>query len=326
MIDKLLTEKYRPKTFEDIILLPRIREIFKTGIKNNYIFHGLYGSGKTSLAKILVGHYSKDKAYLYLNSSYYTSIDTLRGKVDSFCSNVYMGFDLDEDIKKDDMKYVVLDEFERTSMQYQDALKVYIEEYSAKNVRFIFITNHLNKISDGIKKSRMKPVDFNCTGPEEEKYLKTEIYKRVFNVIAPAENFTIAKEDLISIINRLFPDFRAVINEVDEFRRIGTTSLSTGNTNFKTTKELYNLIFDKSKDAEYVFHFLMNSFGPDKMDVMIHMFETPFIKYAILENKSMLDKMFKVANIITRNMPLLESKTDPIIIGLNVIGEIRDLF
>ena len=60
----LLWEKYRPKKIEDMILPQRILKHFENGISKNYIFHGEYGTGKTSLARILIGKYSKDKACL----------------------------------------------------------------------------------------------------------------------------------------------------------------------------------------------------------------------------------------------------------------------
>ena len=104
----LLSEKYRPKTLEEIILLPRIRKTFENGLNQNVILYGHYGTGKTTLARILIGKYTKDKPYLELNSSFYTSIDVLRGKVDDFCSNIYMGFDLKSNISKDETKYVFL--------------------------------------------------------------------------------------------------------------------------------------------------------------------------------------------------------------------------
>ncbi len=81
----LLWEKWRPKNMEDVILLPRIRKHFENGVNQNYIFYGNYGTGKTSLARILIGKYSKDKPYLEINSSLYTSIDVLRTEIEDFC-------------------------------------------------------------------------------------------------------------------------------------------------------------------------------------------------------------------------------------------------
>jgi DNA polymerase III delta prime subunit len=321
----LLSEKWRPKTMEDIILLPRIRKIFENGITQNVILYGHYGTGKTTLARILIGKYSKDKPFLEINSSFYTSIDVLRTKIDDFCSKVYMGLDFDTEIKYDSIKYVFLDEFERTSTQYQDALKAYIEEYSAKNVRFIFNTNHINKISDGIK-SRLMTVNFDCQGAEEEKFLKTSFYKRIMDVIVPSEKIEIKKEELVKIINKGFPDFRSIMNELQHFKENGQLSSGASNINSKLRNDLYQIIYDKSKTYEDIYHFLMQNFGPEKIDEMMSLFGSEFIKWSFNERRENIDKLFKVNYIIAENYKLLETSTDPIIIGMTVIGKIRDLF
>ena len=185
----LLWEKWRPKTIDDIILLPRIRKELESGVNQHYIFHGHYGTGKTSLARILIGRYSKETPYLELNCSMDTSIDVLRTEIDNFCKFTPM-MDTNSDIK-----YVFLDEFERVSANFQDAFKAFIERYN-RNVRFIITTNHINKISDGLK-SRIKQIGFDCQGVEEEKYLKQEIYKKITNEILPKEESEIPKEDLV---------------------------------------------------------------------------------------------------------------------------------
>ena len=167
----LLLEKWRPKSIEDIVLLPRIRKNFENGINGNYIFYGHYGTGKTSLARILIGKYTKDKPFLELNSSLFTSIDVLRTQIEDFCKYTPM-METDSDIK-----YIFLDEFERVSSQFQDAFKAFIEKYN-RNVRFIITTNHINKISDGIK-SRIPQINFDCIDVEEERFLKQEIFKRI---------------------------------------------------------------------------------------------------------------------------------------------------
>lgn len=321
----LLSEKWRPKTIQDVILLPRIRKIFENGLNQNVILYGHFGTGKTTIARILIGKYLKNTPHIELNSSFYTSIDTLRNKIDDFCSKVYMGFDMNVETTKDTIKYVFLDEFERTSTQYQDALKAYIEEFSSKNVRFILTTNHINKVSPGIR-SRLIEVNFDCQSPDEEKYLKTEIYKKISGVIAPEEGFEISKEELIKIINKKFPDFRAIMIDVDNFRQTGTTNISGTTIDLKLRNELYNLVFDKSKTYEDVYHFLMNNFGPEKIDEMINLFSRPFIEWSLSDKKSNIEKLFQVNYIITEHTKLLETNTDPIVLGMTVIGKIRDIF
>ena len=228
----LLWERWRPKKIEDIILLPRIRKQFESGVGQHYIFHGHYGTGKTSLARILIGKYSKETPFLELNCSMDTSIDVLREEIQNFCRFTPM-FESSSDVK-----YVFLDEFERVSAQFQDAFKAFIEKYNS-SVRFIITTNHINKISDGLK-SRIKTICFDCADLEEEKYLKTEIYKKIKNEILPKEGGDISKESLIHIINKKFPDFRNILVELQDYLQTGEVGSGTGNVSSKTKLELYD--------------------------------------------------------------------------------------
>lgn len=320
----LLSERWRPKKLDEIILLPRIREIFKNGLSQNVILYGHFGTGKTTLARILIGKYLKNTPHIEINSSFYTSIDTLRSKIDDFCSKVYMGFDLDEPIERDSIKYVFLDEFERTSTQYQDALKAYIEEYSAKNVRFIFTTNHINKVSAGIR-SRLVEVNFDCQGIEEEKYLKTEIAKKIIKEIAPKENFQIPKEEVVKIINKKFPDFRAILTELDNFRLTGSALENTSTTNLKLKSDLYELIFNQNVTFDTIYHFLMNNFGPEKIDEVFILLGKQFIDFVINHKNQCIEKLFDVSYIITDYSKNLENCQDPIILGITVIGKVREV-
>lgn len=313
----LLWEKYRPTKMEDIILLPRIRKYFENGINQNFIFYGNYGTGKTSLARILIGKYTKDKPYLELNSSLYTSIDILRSEIEDFCKTKPM-MESDSDIK-----YIFLDEFERVSAQFQDAFKAFIEKYKT-NIRFIITTNHINKISDGIK-SRIPQINFDCLNIEEEKYLKQEIYKRINNIILPNEDKIISKEDLILIINKKFPDFRSIIVEIQNYIETGDFSDISSNVSNSIKKDLYNCIYDKNLDYEQIYHFLMDNFGPEKIDVLIKLLGKSFIDWSI-SNKKNIEKLFECNYIIADYSSKLDSNTtDPIVLGMAIIGKFRDL-
>lgn len=311
----LLWEKWRPKTIDDIILLPRIRKELENGVNQHYIFHGHYGTGKTSLARILIGRYSKETPYLELNCSMDTSIDVLRTEIDNFCKFTPM-MDTNSDIK-----YVFLDEFERVSGNFQDAFKAFIERYN-KNVRFIITTNHINKISDGLK-SRIKQIGFDCQNVEEERFLKQEIYKKIINEVLPKEEAEIPKEDLINIITKKFPDFRSTLVEVQSYLDTGAISDGTGNVSNKVKLELYNTLYE-DLDFEKTYHFLMSNFGAEKIDVMIKLLGKPFIDWSISESKN-VDKLFDCNFIIADYSSKLETNTDPIILGLTIIGKFRDI-
>ena len=312
----LLWEKWRPKTIDDIILLPRIRKELESGVNQHYIFHGHYGTGKTSLARILIGKYSKETPYLELNCSMDTSIDVLRTEIDNFCKFTPM-MDTNSDIK-----YVFLDEFERVSGNFQDAFKAFIERYN-KNVRFIITTNHINKISDGLK-SRIKQIGFDCQNIEEERFLKQEIYKKIINEVLPKEEAEIPKEDLINIITKKFPDFRSVLVEVQSYLETGSISDGTGNVSNKVKLELYNTLYE-DLDFEKTYHFLMSNFGAEKIDVMIRLLGKPFIDWCITEKRESVNKLFETAYIIADYSSKLEGATDPLILGITIIGKFRDI-
>jgi DNA polymerase III delta prime subunit len=313
----LLWEKWRPKNLDDLILLPRIQNHFKDGVNQNFIFYGHYGTGKTSLARILIGKYTKDKPFLELNSSLFTSIDVLRNEIEDFCKFTPM-MSTDSDIK-----YIFLDEFERVSSQFQDAFKAFIEKYN-KNVRFIITTNHINKISEGIK-SRIPQINFDCQNVEEEKYLKQEIYKRITNVILPSENTTIPKEDLISIITKKFPDFRSIIVEVQNYISSGGNQSETVNVSTQTKSKLYEFVTSSDVSYEQTYHFLMSGFGPDKIDVMIQLLGKPFIEWYMSQNKPNVEKLFNCNYIISDYGIKLSEVSDPIVLGMTIIGKFRDV-
>ena len=311
----LLWEKWRPKTLEDIILLPRIKRQFENGINQHYIFYGHYGTGKTSLARILIGKYTKETPFLELNCSMDTSIDVLREEIQNFCKFTPM-FESSSDIK-----YVFLDEFERVSAQFQDAFKAFIEKYN-NNVRFIITTNHINKISDGLK-SRIKTINFDCIDVEEEKHLKIELYKRIQNTILPKEGREISKDNLVSIISKKFPDFRSILVEVQDFLETGDINNGVSNVSNKVKNDLYGFIYEDG-DYESVYHFLMTNFGQEKIDSMIKLLGKPFIDWSI-ENKKNVEKLFECNYVIADYSSKLEGNTDPIILGMTIIGKFRDI-
>lgn len=312
----LITEKYRPKKLEDMILPDRIKSIFKNGITDNYIFYGHFGTGKTSLARILIGTYSKDKAFLELNSSYFTSIEVLRNEVDNFCRTVPM-FET-----TDDIKYVFLDEFDRVSAQFQDAFKAFVEKYN-KNVRFILNTNHFDKIYKGIK-SRFIPVNFDTLNKEEEKSIKINIYKYIQENVLISENSSIEKEDLIFLINKNFPDIRSIIKSVGNFIKTGEKNLTLSVDN-KTKLELYNLLYKKGLSYIEAYNFVLEKFGSDNIGDMFKMLGLDFTNWVIENKPEDVNKLFEFNFIISDYSPQLETESDPFILGMTLFGKFKNI-
>jgi len=88
--NSLWTEKYRPDSLEGYIGNEYILEKIKIYIENNdvphLLLHGAAGTGKTTLAKIIVGGIDCD--YMYINASDERGIDTLRDKIRGFAASV----------------------------------------------------------------------------------------------------------------------------------------------------------------------------------------------------------------------------------------------
>ena len=307
-------EKYRPKTLDEAVLPERIKKHFENGVNGNYIFYGNYGTGKTSLARILIGTYTKDKAYYTNNTSMNTSVNVLRDEIQKFCKTVPMM------ATEDDMKYVFLDEFERASAEYQDALKAFSEHYNQK-VRFIFVTNHINKIEDGIK-SRFTALNFNPQSAEEVREIKIGMAKRM-KYIAEQEGYDIPKEELITIINKNFPDNREMTKEMETIYRVGDQT-----TKKKVDQQLkmktYELIYDKGADYPTIYNFVMENYGAERIDQLFDILGRDFINKSIADRQD-VDKLFECNNIISDYRDKLESKTDPLVLGMSVIGKYRDI-
>lgn len=312
MVNEILFwKKYRPSKIEDLILPDRIRLAVKDGIKTNLILHGPFGCGKTTLSKLLI----KDHPHLYLNSSLYTSIDILRNKVEEFCSKMSM-FDT-----KNEIKIVFLDEVDRISKQYQDALKGFIEEYE-NTVRFIATTNHINKIDGGIK-SRFILLDFNPQSNEEEKYLKSEQAKRIRDISA-IEDISLSKENIISIINRNYPDVRQMVTVLQHIKATGQFYDNVTNFNDKLKEDTYKMILDKYSYDD-IYHFLMTNYGAEKIDELIQILGRPFIEWVIVNRKDVIPKLGKVSNIVTKHNHMLSTSIDPIVLGISLVSDIIEL-
>ena len=129
MRENLFWYKFQPNSLNNIILLPRIRELVKDGIKMNMVFYSdTPGTGKSSLARVLC----KDTDNIEFNSSQDTSIDILRNEIDRHCKS------LSPFHKKGTLKTVFLDEFDGVSDTYKKAMKGFSDKY--QHVRFILTT------------------------------------------------------------------------------------------------------------------------------------------------------------------------------------------
>lgn len=310
-MEQLFWKKYRPKTMEDIILLPRIRKSIQGGLKNNMIFYGGYGMGKTALSNILL----KSNPHIKFNASLHTSIDNLRYDVEEFCSKMSMFDDPNA------MKIVFLDEVERTSAQYQDALKGFIEEYE-RNVRFIATTNHIQKVQPGVL-SRFIAIDFNPQNNDEIHFLKTE-YAKKLKRIAEIEGIVIESKDIVTIVNKNFPDMRQMVSIMQHIKETGDINFNSAAYQTQMKDELFKHIMS-NKDFQSNYNFVMSTFGPESIVDMVYLLGRPFIEHAISQNTELLDKMQDIVDVVTKYSDMLPDTLDPIVLGVSLLGKIQKI-
>ena len=138
----LLVEKYRSKDLTEYVgnehIKNQIQKYLDQDDIQNFIFYGPAGTGKTTLAKIIVNNLECD--YLYINASDERGIETIRDKVTSFSSTI--------SFKK--IKVVILDEADFLTIQAQASLRNTIETFS-RSTRFILTCNFVERIIDPLQ-------------------------------------------------------------------------------------------------------------------------------------------------------------------------------
>ena len=214
----LFVEKYRPQTLGDFIgdaaVRDKIQEYIEKGTLQNLLLFGPAGTGKTSLAKLIVKQLGAD--HLYINASDERGIDTIRDKIIPFASSI--GFN--------GLKIVILDESDYLTPQAQATLRNVIETFSA-SCRFIFTCNYLERI---ISPLQSRCVSFGITPPS-----KKEVGQHLLK-ICESEGIDYTKEDLGQIILTHYPDIRKILNTLQgslKNKKLVLDSKSLVNTDFE---------------------------------------------------------------------------------------------
>lgn len=230
-------EKYRPNTIDQCILPDSLKETFKQYVVNGQIphmlLHGGPGSGKTTLAKALCNEIGAE--YMFINGSEENGIDMLRTKVKSFASTVSL---------TDSKKVIIIDEADFLSNNAQPAFRGIIEEFS-ENCRFVFTCNFKNRIIDAIH-SRCAVFDFTIPS-NEKKEVAGKFFKRVVEILR-AENVEFDKKVVVELVQKYFPDYRRILNELQRYSASGKIDAGIF---VNIGAESYRLLFRNMKEKNF---------------------------------------------------------------------------
>jgi len=190
----LWVERYRPNKLDDYVgnehLKEKVAGYLESGDVPHLLLYGKAGTGKTTLAKLIVNSIECD--YMIINASDENNADTVRNKVKNFASS--MGFK--------PFKIIIMDEFDYMTPNAQAILRNLMETFS-KHCRFILTCNYVEKVID--------PIQSRCQSFQIVPPTKKDVAIQMSKILK-AENIEFDVKDLVPIIDSAYPDIRKVIN------------------------------------------------------------------------------------------------------------------
>ena len=228
----LWIEKYRSETLEQYIgndaIKARIADCIAKNDIPHLIFAGSAGTGKTTLAKLIVKNIQCD--YLYINASDENGIDTIRERVKGFASTASF----------QPLKVVILDEADFLTQPAQAALRNLIEEYSAYT-RFILTCNYVERL--------IEPLQSRCELHMLKPPTKGAVAKHICTNVLDVEGVTYEMSDIAQIVNLFYPDVRSIIKTLQQNCKDGKLTITTIDDNW--CKPLVEILKKRDKNAWY---------------------------------------------------------------------------
>ena len=183
-------QKYRPKSFDEVILSDEMRRKLSRVVNQqggiSMLFWGRPGCGKTTVAKLI----NRDNTVL-INCSTNNSIDTIRWIESNFRTRTLSG----------QRRLLLLDEADNLSADAQAAIRGVSEALSEYN-DFVLTANDPNKLTEAVR-SRFLPVEFNLDLEETRLLVRNRLCE-----IATIEGFSNVEDSVIERAIKFYPDLR----------------------------------------------------------------------------------------------------------------------
>jgi DNA polymerase III delta prime subunit len=205
-------EKYRPNTFNNIVLTPINKSILNNIITKKYfpnlLFYGPPGTGKTTtiinVIKSFQGNNYDKNQIIHLNASDERGIDIIRNQIGTFVKS--------KSLFGNNMKFIILDEVDYMTKNAQIALKYLLHDVN-NNVRFCLICNYISRIDEALQNEFVR-LRFNNL-PKEE-------IMTFLNKINKEEDLNFSNKIINYVQSQFNSDIRSMINYMQSNQHIKT--------------------------------------------------------------------------------------------------------